>query len=71
MDYKINQEVAIDALDTIKELEDLLTERIADLHEVKGCMQARHAYIFYRKLLWETKHKLEDNLEPITPTADS
>jgi len=39
----------------IKELDDLLTERISELHEIKGMMQARHAYIFYRKLLWEIR----------------
>ena len=47
-----------ETLEKIKELDDLLTERIVDLHGVKGLMQARHAYIFYRKLLWEIRDTL-------------
>jgi len=39
----------------LKELEDLLTERIVDLYEVKGGMQARHAYVFYRERVQRIK----------------
>lgn len=48
-----------DAYENLNELDKLLTERVGDLHEVKGGKQARHAYIFYRKLVWDAKHKLE------------
>jgi hypothetical protein len=47
----------------VDDLEKLLTDRIIDLHEVKGGMQARHAYILYRKLLWEAKYLMRDNLK--------
>jgi len=39
----------------IHELDKLLTERISDMHDVKGYMQARHAYVLYRARLWEIR----------------
>lgn len=65
MDYKIEKEKADDFIKIINELEKLLTERIVDFHEVKGYVQARHAYVFYRKLLWEAKHLICDNLKEL------
>lgn len=52
----------------IEELEKLLTERISDLHEIKGMMQARHAYILYRKILWEARYLIRDNVKDVKPT---
>lgn len=52
-----------EALYELNELEDLLTERIADLHEVKGGMQARHAYVFYRRKVLEIINILTKNNE--------
>lgn len=49
-----------DILYDIKCFEDLLTERISDMYEIKGMMQARHCYIFYRKLLGEIKDKIKE-----------
>ena len=46
------------ALDTIKTLDDLMTERIEELHKIQGMQQARHAYIYYRSLLWEIEEQL-------------
>jgi len=46
-------------LEQIKELDDLLTERISDMYEIKGLMQARHAYIYYRSLLWGIRNTIE------------
>jgi hypothetical protein len=51
-------------LEKINEFDSLLTERISDLHEIKGMMQARHAYIFYRKLLWEIRDIIRQYKEP-------
>lgn len=48
----------------LKELEDLLTERIADFHEVKGMIQARHAYIFYRSYVYKITKKLNKISSP-------
>jgi hypothetical protein len=65
MKYEIEKEKVDDFFETVKELEDLLTERISDLHNVKGMMQARHAYIFYRRVLWDLKYSLRDSLEEV------
>lgn len=48
-----------EAISILAELEELLTERIADLHQVKGGMQARHAYSYYRKYVWDAKNLLQ------------
>ena len=53
----------INVKDEVILLEQLLTERISDLHEVKGGMQARHAYIYYRKLVWDIEKSLRDIIE--------
>jgi flagellar motility protein MotE (MotC chaperone) len=42
----------------LKQLNTLLTERISELHEVKGAMQARHAFIHYRGIVWEAQRTL-------------
>ena len=55
MKYEIEDHKTRAILEKYDELDKLLTERISDLHEIKGMMQARHAYIFYRKLLWGIK----------------
>jgi hypothetical protein len=69
MKKEIESEKVNDAFEIITQLEKLLSERICDLHEVKGMMQARHAYIFYRKLLWEAKYLLRDNLKDVKDKA--
>ena len=65
MEYKIENEKVSDFFEVVNDLEKLLTDRISDLYEVKGGMQARHAYILYRKLLWEAKYLMKDNLKEI------
>ena len=64
MDYKINNLIE-SILEDIDDFDKLLTERISDLHEIKGMMQARHAYIFYRKLLWEIRDKITSSSKEI------
>jgi hypothetical protein len=58
-------------LEIIKDLEKLLTERIADLYEVKGMMQARHAYLFYRQKLWEIRSELIKHMAAIEEQPQS
>lgn len=48
-----NKEIIEEAKSTLHDLDKLLTERISDLHEVPGGMQARHAYCYYRKFVWD------------------
>jgi hypothetical protein len=64
MKYKINKEKADNILDELNEVERLLDERISDLHEVKGGMQARHAYVLYRNKLLYARCDLRDSLKP-------
>ena len=62
MEYKIKNEKVKDLFEVFDDLEKLLTERISDLHKVKGGIQSRHAYCYYRKLLWEAKYLMRDSL---------
>jgi len=64
MVYKISEEKLNESLDLIDELEELLDERIVDLHKVKGAIQARHAYCYYRARVWEIKSSLLHDLKP-------
>ncbi len=50
-------------MEDFQELEKLLTERISDMYEIKGMMQARHAYIFYRRLLMDIINKFQHSIE--------
>jgi hypothetical protein len=65
MKYEIEKEKVDYFFEAVRELETLLTERISDLHNVEGAMQARHAYIFYRRVLWDAKYSLRDSLKEI------
>ncbi len=56
-DKKLNE-----VLEEIKTLDDLLTERIVDLHGEKGLEQASHAYIFCRSILWGIRDKINGML---------
>ena len=58
---KQKEELA-DARETLNELSKMLTDRISDLHEVKGGMQARHAYSYYRAKAWKAEYILRDIL---------
>jgi hypothetical protein len=54
-----------DFTDMSKDLVDLLTDRISELHhsKVNGGQHERHAFILYRKLLNELTAKIKDNLK--------
>tara|TARA_R110000868_G_scaffold406983_1_gene687839 strand:- start:82 stop:294 length:213 start_codon:yes stop_codon:yes gene_type:complete len=69
MEYKIENEKVKNFFEVVDDLEKLLTERISDLHEVRGGVQARHAYYYYRSLLWEAKYLMRDNLKEIKPKS--
>lgn len=68
MSKKIDDSKLKEFFEKMEELEKLLTERISDLHEIKGMMQARHAYIMYRKLLWEARYLIRDNVSDVKST---
>ena len=48
-----------EALETLDELAKFLDDRVSDLYQVKGAMQARHCYIFYRSKVWEAMKSLK------------
>ena len=54
-----NDENLNDALEILNDLSKLLDDRVSDLHQVKGGMQARHCYIFYRSQVWDAMSKLK------------
>ena len=62
-EYKIARDNLEEIHTLIDELDNLLTERISDLHEIKGMMQSRHAYIFYRERLWQIRGKMRESVK--------
>lgn len=66
MKYEIEKEKLEDAMAEIDRLEGLLTDMISDLHNVKGGMQARHTFMYYRDLAWRVKYILRDDVKPKT-----
>ena len=60
---EVNDKKISEVFKEIRELEELLTDRISDLYQVKGGMQARHAYIFYREKLSSIRAKLDSSIK--------
>lgn len=61
-DKKIEKDQDLaDAYETLEDLSKFLDDRVSDLHNVKGGMQARHCYIFYRKQVWEAMDKIKNS----------
>ena len=52
-----------EATELLKELGNLLTERISDLHDIKLGKEARHAFLLYRKYVWDIQSKLSRETE--------
>ena len=46
------------ALEILDDLSKLLDDRISDLYQIKGGMQSRHAYMFYRDKVWSAMSEL-------------
>lgn len=47
------------ALEILDDLSKLLDDRISDLYQIKGGMQSRHAYMFYRDKVWNAIDELK------------
>jgi hypothetical protein len=47
-------------LDILDDLAKLLDDRVSDLYQIKGGMQSRHAYIFYREKVWNAMRELKE-----------
>jgi hypothetical protein len=61
--HEITQQDLDEVIERLNTLEDYLTERIVDCHNVKGLMQGRHAYILYRKILQEARENLFNGID--------
>jgi hypothetical protein len=53
------ENIVKEAIQILDDLRKLLDDRVEDLYQVKGGMQARHAYMFYREKVWEAIDKLK------------
>lgn len=53
------------AIDDLNDLSKLLDERVSDLYQVKGGMQSRHAYIFYRAKVWNAQQLIKQFIESL------
>jgi hypothetical protein len=51
------------ALEILDDLSKLLDDRISDLYQVKGGMQSRHAYMFYRDKVWNAMRELNQGIK--------
>lgn len=51
------------ALELLDDLSKLLDDRIEDLYQVKGGMQSRHAYMFYRDKVWDAISELKNAIK--------
>lgn len=59
---KIDDGTVEDFNTMVKELSNRLTERISELHEVKGGQAERHAFSYYRSLLYDIQRCINDGL---------
>jgi septation ring formation regulator EzrA len=65
MKYQISKLELDEIHEEIKCLEDRLTDMISDLHQVKGGVQARHAFMYYRSILYSVKYRLNEKCKPL------
>jgi hypothetical protein len=48
-----------DALELLNDLEKLFQDKIGELAGTKGYQTERHAFIYYRSLVWQIRDKLK------------
>lgn len=60
MEVKLDTKKLDNALEILDDLSKLLDDRISDLYQVKGGMQSRHAYMFYRDKVWNAISELKE-----------
>ena len=56
----MKQKLKEELIEDIKELSELFTDKISELHKVQGAQTQRHSFILYRKLLDNIRWKLQD-----------
>ena len=62
MEVTIEAQKLYKALELLSDLSKLLDDRIEDLYQVKGGMQSRHAYMFYRDKVWNAIDELKQGI---------
>lgn len=65
MNYQISKLELDQIHEEIKCLENRLTDMISDLHQVKGGVQARHSFMYYRSILYGVKYRLTEKCKPL------
>ena len=63
MEVKLDTKKLDNALEILDDLSKLLDDRISDLYQVKGGMQSRHAYMFYRDKVWNVISELKQGIK--------
>ena len=63
MEEKLDTKKLDNALEILDDLSKLLDDRISDLYQVKGGMQSRHAYMFYRDKVWNAISELKQGIK--------
>jgi hypothetical protein len=41
------------------ELDKAITDRISDLHQIKGCVSERQSFMYLRSFVWNIKNELK------------
>jgi hypothetical protein len=63
MEVKLDTKKLDNVLEILDDLSKLLDDRISDLYQVKGGMQSRHAYMFYRDKVWNAISELKQSIK--------
>lgn len=63
MEVKLDTKKLDNALEILDDLSKLLDDRISDLYQVKGGMQSRHSYMFYRDKVWNAITELKQGIK--------
>jgi hypothetical protein len=50
--FKLEKKEYVDAIETLKDLDSLFSERVTELYKIKNAQAIRHAYLLY---LWRLK----------------
>lgn len=60
---EINKRDFLPVFDELTDVRNLLTERISDMHDIKGAQGERHSFIFYRNSVANAIFKLRELLK--------
>ena len=68
--YKIEKKDFQKLSEIMANLENLMTERISDLYNVEGSMATRHSFLLYRRMVWDARNLMRDNLKQLKPKSN-